>query len=49
MILRCHCEHEVQDKLYGKKNRVHNYAEKTKNWRCTVCGAMKEASIGANK
>lgn len=36
-IKRCVCEHEYQDKKYGKKNRVCNKTAKDK-WRCTVCG-----------
>jgi hypothetical protein len=38
-ILICSCEHEYQDKLYGKYHRVHNQTKKQDGqvWRCTVC------------
>ncbi|MEK6878429.1 MAG: hypothetical protein AABY22_02415 [Nanoarchaeota archaeon] len=41
-IFECVCDHEYQDKRYGKNKRVHNPCkspdkEKTK-YRCTVCG-----------
>ena len=38
-ILTCTCEHEYQDKIYGKNKRVHNQTKKQdgKVWRCTVC------------
>lgn len=36
----CICDHDSQDKIYGKKLRLHN-GFKGKNgeqlWRCTVC------------
>ena len=36
-IIKCVCEHKVQDKLHGKGMRV---ANKTRSGghRCTVCG-----------
>lgn len=42
-ILMCKCEHEGQDNLHGKGNRVMNLTLKGKVgdmrvWRCTVCG-----------
>lgn len=37
-IKKCTCEHEYQDKTYGKGNRVFNLCEGKKTWRCTVCG-----------
>lgn len=37
-ILKCKCQHEFQDKIYGKGNRLCNPLEKTSNsYRCTVC------------
>ena len=38
-ILTCSCEHEYQDKLYGKHKRVHNQTKKQNGevYRCTVC------------
>jgi len=48
-ILFCTCEHEYQDKQYGKHMRVHN-SKKPKDgmnrptdFRCTVCGSIKGA------
>lgn len=44
-IVECSCEHDFQDKKYGKKQRVHNYAEKKEGWRCTVCSSFKPGKI----
>jgi len=45
-VLTCTCQHEYQDKKYGKGMRVHNKAAGNKGtekkWRCTVCGATRE-------
>ena len=35
-VKHCNCKHEVQDKMYGKGNRLMN--EYNKGYRCTVCG-----------
>lgn len=35
-ILKCTCEHEFQDKAYGKGMRVHNVTEEG-DAACTVC------------
>lgn len=48
-ITKCskNCQHEAQDAIHGKGNRVFNPAiskagnSKTK-WRCTVCGNEHE-------
>lgn len=46
-ILPCSCEHEFQDKRYGKKKRLHNKANgnsvagNSDAWTCTVCGKKK--------
>jgi len=41
-IMQCDCVHEDQDKMYGKKNRVHNSCGKDAGkWRCTVCKKEK--------
>jgi len=37
MINHCTCEHDYQDKKYGKNKRVWNPT--MKGARCTVCGA----------
>jgi hypothetical protein len=43
--LKCDCDHEYQDKRYGKKIRLHNFAPKGyktgPGWRCTVCKSVK--------
>jgi hypothetical protein len=42
-IMGCRCEHEYQDKRYGKGMRVFNFATNAQElkgaegWRCTVC------------
>ena len=38
-IMQCTCQHEFQDKRYGKRNRVHNTIPKLggTKYRCTVC------------
>lgn len=40
-IIKCTCDHEGQDSLHGKKNRVANKTVKTSGtkevYRCTVC------------
>ena len=36
MIYPCKCNHEVQDKMYGKGRRVYNIGKTDK--KCTVCG-----------
>lgn len=35
----CTCKHEVQDKMYGFGNRVHNPT--AKGYKCTVCSKIK--------
>lgn len=35
-IMRCNCEHAVQDEIYGKGMRVHNVS-KSGRAVCTVC------------
>ena len=41
-VLRCDCEHAGQDKLHGRRLRVHNKMTKAENtWRCTVCKKEK--------
>ena len=38
-IKRCTCNHEYQDKKYGKGNRVHNIGTgQNPPKKCTVCG-----------
>lgn len=42
-ITECNCEHKAQDEFHGKGQRVHNYAPKAEEWRCTVCGKKHSA------
>jgi len=41
-IKTCYCDHEYQDKVYGKGKRVMNKKAEGKGWRCTVCGKDSE-------
>lgn len=45
MILRCSCEHKIQDQYHGIYKRVHNPLKKDRGrqqeWRCTVCKKTK--------
>ena len=42
IILKCDCNHDYQDKKYGKDNRVMNpVTKKPDTYRCTVCGKEK--------
>lgn len=41
-IFKCNCEHEYQDKKYGKGNRVFNSKKGTPlEYRCTVCERIR--------
>ena len=40
MIIKCICHFPMQDLLYGKGNRVANYATKSGKARCTVCKTL---------
>ena len=42
VIVKCNCEHEYQDKEYGKKSRVANLKQGFKA-TCTVCGKEHNA------
>jgi hypothetical protein len=37
-VKKCNCNHEFQDKTYGKGMRVMNLDFKKVNATCTVCG-----------
>ena len=37
LVLRCHCKHEFQDKVYGKGLRLHNAKKEGDKFTCTVC------------
>lgn len=38
-VMHCKCDHDFQDKKYGRGLRVHNRTEKGSRtiYRCTVC------------
>lgn len=38
-IIKCSCEHEFQDKIYGRGNRV-STPMRNGQLRCTVCGTL---------
>lgn len=44
-ILPCTCEHEFQDKRYGRGLRVHNQGggskSSTPKYTCSVCGKVR--------
>lgn len=44
---QCTCQSEFQDKLYGKRMRLHNSCGDNKgkvtSYRCTVCGKEVKA------
>jgi len=48
-IIKCRCNHEFQDKRYGKGNRIHNQTTKSNGriYRCTVC--RNETEHGKHK
>lgn len=47
-ILKCNCEHEDQDQMYGKGMRVHNVNSKGEAF-CTVCSpSYRRNKIGVN-
>ena len=40
-VISCTCQHEYQDKVYGKNKRLANKTQKGNQkdtYRCTVCG-----------
>ncbi len=39
-VMDCICEHEFQDKEYGKGKRFFNKG--VKKYRCTVCSATRD-------
>lgn len=43
-IIDCDCDHEYQDKKYGAKKRVGNWAPKAGGHRCSVCRKIKGSS-----
>lgn len=40
VVAACACEHEYQDKKYGKGKRLHNVGDNG-GIKCTVCGVKK--------
>ena len=47
-IMACDCQHESQDKLYGKGMRLWNQLGDSDSYRCTVCGNTNK-SFGTGK
>jgi hypothetical protein len=41
-ILKCKCQHQDQDQMYGPGNRVHNETKEPGEYRCTVCLAVNK-------
>jgi hypothetical protein len=52
-VMKCTCQHEGQDALYGKGIRYWNPCGKGKDqgtsYRCTVCGTSTNGSIKKKK
>lgn len=48
VIKQCSCEHDFQDKAYGKQMRLHNVGKdinsETVQVTCTVCGKQSTTS-----
>ncbi len=44
-VLPCSCQHDFQDKKYGKGKRLMNLTIKRNPtvWRCTVCGKERNS------
>ena len=38
-IIGCGCDNEGQDRIYGRRMRLHN--KTTSGYRCTVCASSK--------
>ena len=41
--MRCTCEHFYQDAMCGPNQRIHVSPDDGETWRCTICGAEKDA------
>ena len=41
--IRCTCTHFYQDAMCGSNQRIHASADGGETWRCTICGAQKDA------
>lgn len=53
IIMKCNCEHEVQDAMYGKGMRLHNVSKGGKTGEnkafCTVCTPPNSAAFKNKK
>lgn len=47
MIYECNCQHEFQDRVYGKNRRVFNAmgANGKSGIRCSVCGKENKSVV----
>jgi hypothetical protein len=43
-VIQCSCEHEFQDRRFGKNMRLMNAIKPDKGYRCTVCLAIRYSS-----
>jgi len=52
-VMKCDCQHEGQDKLYGRGMRLFNPQGKGKDqgdsYICTVCGKSTKGIFGKKK
>lgn len=52
-VMKCTCQHEGQDAMYGKGMRYWNPCGKGKDqgssYRCTVCGISTNGSVKKKK
>jgi hypothetical protein len=47
-IMQCKCDNDFQDERYGDRQRVFVYTLKSDNYRCTVCGNLKQQTVCGN-
>jgi len=43
-ILKCECNHSMQDKMHGPQMRVFNPMLKENEYRCTICCKTKTSA-----
>lgn len=47
LVRKCSCEHDAQDQMHGKGQRVWN--ETHNGYRCTACGKSESVAKAVNK